>query len=72
MEHGLHDLKEDQMFSDERARDLMDRIMELVGLTFFDGDGSFQCSGCWPSGKKDGLLHGVHAHRLVRKVHTVI
>ena len=41
------------MFSDERASELMDQIMELVCQTFFDAGGSFQCSGCWPSGKSD-------------------
>jgi len=39
------------MFNDERASELMDRIMALVCPTFFDAGGSFQCSGSWPEGK---------------------
>jgi hypothetical protein len=39
------------MFSDKRAGELMDQVMELVCPTFFDACGTFQCSGCWPSGK---------------------
>ena len=39
------------MFSDERAGELMDEVMDLVCPTFFDAGGSFQCSGSWPDGK---------------------
>lgn len=39
------------MFSDERASEMLDQIMELVCPTCFDAGGSFQCSGSWPGGK---------------------
>lgn len=39
------------MFSDKRADELMDLVMDLVCPTLFDASGTFQCSGVWPGGK---------------------
>ena len=41
------------MFSEERASELMDQVMDLVCPSFFDAGGSFQCSGVWPGGMEE-------------------
>ena len=44
------------MFTDKRADELMDKVLEIVCPAFYDTFSGFQCSGCWPDGKDEPVF----------------